>query len=278
VLTLSEGEASGSSMAIQLNNTNTSTSLDVEVVSWVLGVGGTLCGPKHTPPQCNQLDGFTSAGAAPRAGTFAVRSPFKAWIFKPVMAALAVNAAAAPLSTPKSCNANRTGADDWGGASCTYTLPASGTLPLLASVVTNLDLCDTLEGCSDPLPAAQARVSNFTDADVSAVEAAHAAWWQKFWSQSSVSLPQSRDVQEFWVTAQYLLASSSREGKVATGLWGPWVFTDSVRACLAASGGGSLSVRLPLAPFLTSGCSRCSLVGTVTTRWTTVSPAASFRL
>ena len=34
-------------------------------------------------------------------------------------------------------------------------------------------------------------------------------------------------MEEFWATAQYLLGSSSRQGKVATGLWGPWVFTDN---------------------------------------------------
>lgn len=227
VLTLSEGEASGSTMAIQLNNTNGSTPLDVEVVSWVLPVGGLLCGHKHTPPQCNTMDGFTAVGAAAGTGSYAVRSPFKAWLYKPVMAALAVNAPTGSASTPTSCSANRTGADQWGGASCTYSLSAGGTLQLLASVVTNLDLCDTLEGCSDPLPAAQARVSNISAADVSAVVAVHKAWWQRFWSRSSISLPQSRDVEEFWATAQYLLGSSSRQGKVATGLWGPWVFTDN---------------------------------------------------
>eukprot|EP01052_Picozoa_sp_SAG31_P052891 SAG31_NODE_13285_length_879_cov_2.648718_1_plen_198_part_01 len=64
-LTLSEGEAVGSAIAIRLNNTNSSASMDVEVISWVLGVGSTLCGPKHKPPQCNTLDGFVHFGASP---------------------------------------------------------------------------------------------------------------------------------------------------------------------------------------------------------------------
>ena len=64
VLTLSEGEELGSTLALRLNNTNASAPLDVEVVTWALGVGGTLCGPKHTPPECNTMDGFTSAGAS----------------------------------------------------------------------------------------------------------------------------------------------------------------------------------------------------------------------
>ena len=223
VLTLSEGEELGSTLALRLNNTNASAPLDVEVVTWALGVGGTLCGPKHTPPECNTMDGFTSAGASVSGGSFAMRSPFKAWVYKPVMAAIAVGGASAPTS----CDANRTGADDWGGASCTYAVAPGASLPLLASVITNTDLCDTTDGCRDPLPAAQARVANVTAADVSGVEAAHAAFWQSFWAQSSVSLPQSRDVQDFWETAQYLLGSASRKGKVATGLWGPWVFSDN---------------------------------------------------
>jgi alpha-L-fucosidase 2 len=62
--------------------------------------------------------------------------------------------------------------------------------------------------------------------NVAGVESAHASFWQKFWAQSSVTLPQSPDVEDFWRSAQYLLGSASREGSVATGLWGPWVFTD----------------------------------------------------
>ena len=63
--------------------------------------------------------------------------------------------------------------------------------------------------------------------EVSGVAAARGAFWRSLWAQSSGSLPQSRDVQGFWETAQYLLGSASRKGKVATGLWGPRVFSDN---------------------------------------------------
>jgi hypothetical protein len=77
------------------------------------------------PPECNTMDGFVKFGASPSTGSFAVRSPFKAWVYKPVMAALAVNSE----HNASTCNANRTGVDDWGGASCTYALAPGGALP-----------------------------------------------------------------------------------------------------------------------------------------------------
>ena len=80
--------------------------------------------------------------AAAGTGSYAVRSLFKAWLYKPVMAALAVNAPTGSATTPTSCSSNRTGADQWGGASCTYSLSLEQAA-LLASIVTNLDLCDT---------------------------------------------------------------------------------------------------------------------------------------
>lgn len=221
-LTLSESEAIGSTMVIRLNNTNSSAPMGVEVISWVMDIGSTLCGPKHVPPECNTMDGFVKYGASVSTGSFAVRSPFKAWVYKPVMAALAVNSE----HNASSCNANRNRTDEWGGASCRYVLAPGGALPLLASVITNLDLCDTFGGCSDPLAAAQSRVANVSSVNVARVESAHAAFWQNFWAQSSVKLPQSPDVEEYWRSAQYLLGSASRKGSVATGLWGPWVFTD----------------------------------------------------
>ena len=43
----------------------------------------------------------------------------------------------------------------------------------------------------------------------------------------SISLPQDPATEKFWRTMNYLLGSSSREGKVAPGLFGPWIFSDA---------------------------------------------------
>lgn len=44
---------------------------------------------------------------------------------------------------------------------------------------------------------------------------------------SSISLSQEPQIENYWYGAQYILGCSSRDGKVAPGLWGPWVTTDS---------------------------------------------------
>lgn len=50
----------------------------------------------------------------------------------------------------------------------------------------------------------------------------HLAWWRKFWSRSYVEIP-DKTVQSWWYGSLYVLASCSRRGDVAPGLWGNWI-------------------------------------------------------
>jgi hypothetical protein len=59
-----------------------------------------------------------------------------------------------------------------------------------------------------------------------AMRAANTAWWSEYWSRSSISLPSEPLIEFYWHAAQYALGSSSRPGKAAPGLYGPWVTND----------------------------------------------------
>ena len=216
-VTLSEGEGAGSAVALQLSVSG--PPLDVDVESWVLPLGK-QCGQDITPSPCYQFDGSTTAGAEIHGGSWVARTPFSVYVAKPISVALAVNAVNAKAAR---CN----GMSSRLRSGCSYTIPANSGLRLFASVVSNLDLCDTPSGCSNPLPVARDRAANASLASFTSVEEAHAKWWASFWEKSAVRLPEMPDVQSFWYAMQYLLACSSRKGKIAPGLFGPWVFGDA---------------------------------------------------
>ena len=52
-------------------------------------------------------------------------------------------------------------------------------------------------------------------------------WWSDYWNASSVTLPTQPHLEEFWFKSLYVLGSCSRHGKLAPGLWGSWLTTDS---------------------------------------------------
>ena len=56
----------------------------------------------------------------------------------------------------------------------------------------------------------------------------HTSWWSDYWQHgAAVSLGSERLLLEgWWYGAQYLFGSATRPGKVAPGLWGPWVTGD----------------------------------------------------
>lgn len=99
-----------------------------------------------------------------------------------------------------------------------FTLPPGGAV-LLASVVRS-DLDD-----QDFLAAAKKRAAELTASEIDAAAARHAAWWSKFWGKSSLEIP-DKEIERRWYAALYVMASCSREGKVAPGLWGNWITTD----------------------------------------------------
>jgi alpha-L-fucosidase 2 len=65
-------------------------------------------------------------------------------------------------------------------------------------------------------------VTNLTQQDVSNHNASHRSWWQNFWSQSFVEIP-DKAIEKSWYGSLYLLGSASRNGKFAPGLWGDWI-------------------------------------------------------
>lgn len=54
----------------------------------------------------------------------------------------------------------------------------------------------------------------------------HRDWWQSFWRESSVQIP-DEELQRLYYMSQYLFACSSRSGKFAPGIWGPFVTCDN---------------------------------------------------
>ena len=50
----------------------------------------------------------------------------------------------------------------------------------------------------------------------------HVSWWNEFWSRSFVEIP-DKTLQSWWYGSLYVLASCSRTGNVAPGLWGNWI-------------------------------------------------------
>jgi alpha-L-fucosidase 2 len=75
------------------------------------------------------------------------------------------------------------------------------------------------------LATAQSRAQEITIAEIERVGQAHREWWKEYWSQSFVEIGDPV-LEKFYYASQYITASASRTGKVAPGLYGPWVTTD----------------------------------------------------
>lgn len=56
--------------------------------------------------------------------------------------------------------------------------------------------------------------------------AEHRAWWAVFWGKSSVEVDDAEIMRRYY-TAQYVLASASRDPKFPPGIIGPWITTSS---------------------------------------------------
>ncbi len=69
---------------------------------------------------------------------------------------------------------------------------------------------------------AQSMASSLTASSLANLLSAHEGWWQSYWSQSFVQIP-DQNVEKSWYGSLYLLGSVSRAGKYAPGLWGNWI-------------------------------------------------------
>lgn len=86
-LTLSEEESSSNGLVMRLHST---TPLDVEVEAWILPLER-QCGQDIEPLPCYSFDGSTSTGIDHNSSSiWATRTPFSAFVAKPISSALAV--------------------------------------------------------------------------------------------------------------------------------------------------------------------------------------------
>jgi len=58
-----------------------------------------------------------------------------------------------------------------------------------------------------------------------ALAKSHKQWWDAFWNESQVSFD-DKELEYYYYTSQYIFACSSRSGKFAPGLWGPFITAD----------------------------------------------------
>jgi hypothetical protein len=105
-----------------------------------------------------------------------------------------------------------------GDGSISFSLRPGTPVYLVASILSDLD-------APDHLGAAEARTQALTTAEIMKVNEAHRAWWRSYWAESSIEVGDPIIDKSYYVS-QYITASASRSGKVAPGLYGPWVTTD----------------------------------------------------
>lgn len=102
-------------------------------------------------------------------------------------------------------------------ASGYFSIGAGATVRLICYVDGGIDAVNTQEACAGKLAA-----------DFNSVAAASAtdAWWKEYWLKSYVDLGDEL-VEKSYYASMYALGCSSREGKTAPGLFGPFITTDT---------------------------------------------------
>ena len=89
---------------------------------------------------------------------------------------------------------------------------------LVIAVYTNHDTPDWKEK-------AITEAKQVTDDTIELLKNNHRIWWQNFWKQSYINIG-DRYFEKYYYQSQYLFACSSREGKFAPGIWGPFITRD----------------------------------------------------
>lgn len=101
------------------------------------------------------------------------------------------------------------------GNKITLTMQPGTTSTLVAGIVSSIDNA-SWQSAADSL------VGTLAQSDVDNHKASHRSWWQGYWSQSYVEIP-DKQVEKSWYGSLYLLGCVSRTGKYAPGLWGNWI-------------------------------------------------------
>lgn len=99
-----------------------------------------------------------------------------------------------------------------------FTLAPGRPVYLVTPILSDLD-------ARNHHAAALGRALNLTVPAILKVRDLHRKWWHDFWAQSFVNIDDPF-LEKYYYSSQYITASASRAGKVAPGLYGPWVTTD----------------------------------------------------
>ncbi len=102
-----------------------------------------------------------------------------------------------------------------------FTLAPGKGATIASAILTDLDVPG-----KDPLAEAKAMVNGITPEKIADLTEKHRQWWRAFWSRSFIEIP-DKVIEQCWYSSLYIMASCSRAGKVAPGLWGNWITTDS---------------------------------------------------
>lgn len=97
----------------------------------------------------------------------------------------------------------------------TITLKPGKKQILVLAVYTNID---TQEWKDKAITEAKACIGE----DMKALKREHQQWWASFWKLSHVNIGDEW-MERYYYQSQYLLACSTREGKIAPGLWGSFI-------------------------------------------------------
>jgi hypothetical protein len=96
-----------------------------------------------------------------------------------------------------------------------FQIPAGGKVIVAVAATDDRDGAGYFQSAISELQRASAET-------VAGAWSRHAAWWRSFWSRSFVEIP-DKTVQSWWYGSLYVLASCSKQGNVAPGLWGNWI-------------------------------------------------------
>ena len=241
---------------VALTTVTASPPMQVAVVGWVRPLDADFprgCTPSADPTQPECLDGTASAGVAAGPIAWAQRTPLSSnSSSKPARVAMAT-AVLGGGGGGSAAACSKAGATS---TECLVTAAGgngTGSPVRLATVlVSSWDLQRQRAGLRrhhgpganggvgpDPVDAAVAAAARFTASDADALETANSAWWADFWGATSVSMPGDATLERFYYAHSYLIGSASRAGKLAPGLWGPWVRPQQRRAVKCDPSGSS---------------------------------------
>jgi alpha-L-fucosidase 2 len=103
----------------------------------------------------------------------------------------------------------------------TFDLAPNESVCVAVSILSDLDDPDCLRSAIH-------RAKTVTADTIAEQKKGHRDWWDGFWRQSLVEIG-DRAIEQYYYGSQYILASSTREGKVVPGLYGNWVTIDRPR-------------------------------------------------